>query len=99
MSLSQHLGYTPPLLINWIAKDAQKIQQEQPILKKPRYRDTAGDSELIKHERWGTIPGRDRGIRYEISGLSDVIWIYPSCSTNQRYHSFTVNYQLANDTS
>jgi len=30
--LSQHLGYTPPPLIDRMAEDAQKIHQERPIL-------------------------------------------------------------------
>jgi hypothetical protein len=30
--LSQHLGYTPPSLINRMAEDGQKIHQERPIL-------------------------------------------------------------------
>jgi len=30
--LSQHLGYSPPLLLERMAEDAQKIHQERPIL-------------------------------------------------------------------
>jgi putative transposase len=30
--LSQHLGYSPPPLIDRIAEDAQKIHQDRPIL-------------------------------------------------------------------
>jgi len=58
--LSQQLGHTPPPLIDWMAEDSQKIQQERPILKKEL--DIATQHEVANEEKTNAADDRLRSL-------------------------------------